>query len=105
MLMKITNLEQRTLGELFRNQQHTYVIPDYQRPYSWGKKEIDEYIDDVLDAYRRQHAEYFLGSFILIEKDKGREFDIVDGQQRFTTTTIFLSVMRDMLAKDGKVVA
>lgn len=103
--MKITNLEQRTLGELFRNQLHTYVIPDYQRPYSWGKKEIEEYIDDVLDAYRRQHGEYFLGSFILIEKDRGREFDIVDGQQRFTTTSIFLSVMRDMLAKDGNVVA
>lgn len=95
--MKITNLEQRTLGELLRNQRHTYVIPDYQRPYSWEKKEIEEFMEDILDAYRRTQEEYFLGSFILIEKDPGREFDIVDGQQRFTTTSVLLSVMRDLL--------
>ena len=103
--MKITNLEQKTIGELFRNQGHTYLIPDYQRPYSWEKKEIGEYIDDIFDAYRRQNGEYFLGSFILIEKYRDQEFDIVDGQQRFTTTTIFLSVVRDLLEASNKDVA
>lgn len=103
--MKITNLEQKTIGELFRNQNHTYLIPDYQRPYSWEKKEIGEYIEDIFDAYRRQNGEYFLGSFILIEKYRDQEFDIVDGQQRFTTTTIFLSAVRDLLEASSKDVA
>ena len=67
-LLKINNLE----------------IPEYQRPYKWTGKNVNQLIDDIL--INKDKSAYRLGT-IVIHNDKGK-YKIVDGQQR--TITIFL---------------
>ena len=78
------------------SESRSYFIPDYQRPYSWEDKHIQQLLDDVYEAFTHQEKEYFIGSLILIERDGGR-FEVVDGQQRLTTLTIIFAVLRDLL--------
>lgn len=72
-----------------------FVIPDYQRAYVWGKKEIDEMIDDILDAKNTGDYHYSFGS-VLIAKTKDRSgvmkdvYYVIDGQQRLTTFFMLL---------------
>ncbi|MED7818504.1 MULTISPECIES: DUF262 domain-containing protein [unclassified Francisella] len=59
-------------------------IPEYQRPYKWTLKNVNQLIDDIL--YFKDKKSYRLGTIVLHEE---QEFwSIVDGQQR--TTTLFL---------------
>lgn len=69
----------------------TYSIPDFQREYSWDKENISEFWTDLKDS-----DDFFFGSFVLVGKKNDMEFYIVDGQQRFTTITILLSVIRNI---------
>lgn len=63
-------------------------IPEYQRPYVWGEKQIDKLIDDLKD-HKQQFVDspYYLGSVILHAQDG--YLNIIDGQQRLTTLTLF----------------
>lgn len=60
-------------------------IPDYQRPYKWKAKNINQLIDDIL--FHKDKQGYRLGTLVLHKDDKN-DFNIVDGQQR--VITIFL---------------
>lgn len=70
-----------------------YRVPEYQRPYSWDEEQFQDLIQDLLDAKKEQ--EYFLGT-IVVHKKEGVN-DIVDGQQRLTTTMILLACLRDLI--------
>ena len=74
---------------------HTYQIPSYQRPYSWGSEQVEQLWDDLYSAFEEKSEEYFLGSIILIKKGDN-DFEVVDGQQRMTTLTILFCVLRDI---------
>jgi hypothetical protein len=77
-----------------------YLIPAYQRPYSWNTENASELLQDITDAIDNKLKEYFIGSVIVI--GKGDEiYEVVDGQQRLTTITIILSVIRDLIGSDG----
>lgn len=74
-----------------------FLVPGYQRSYSWrvstdGKeKEVNQFLADLKDFIKDSKlSNYYFGHFILKKQENGR-FDIVDGQQRLTTITIFLS--------------
>src|SRR5574344_2634333 len=67
-----------------------YSIPDFQREYSWDKENILEFWNDLNNS-----EDLFFGSFVLVGNKNDTELYIVDGQQRFTTITILLSVIRD----------
>lgn len=66
-----------------------FFIPLYQRAYSWENKQLKELIEDLI-----QHSngeKYFLGSAILMQREKEDDhFDIIDGQQRLTTIVILM---------------
>ncbi|HMV44176.1 MAG TPA: DUF262 domain-containing HNH endonuclease family protein [Leptospiraceae bacterium] len=87
--------EAKNLKSLFGNVDSFYEIPDYQRPYSWEKEQIEELWDDIIDAWSKNEDTYFLGSMILIKKEN--KFLVIDGQQRLTTLTILFCVLRDLL--------
>ncbi|MHA1403965.1 MAG: DUF262 domain-containing protein [Candidatus Helarchaeota archaeon] len=89
------------LLKIFRDSDSFYQIPDYQRPYSWRDEEIDQLWDDLLTAFESGSETYFLGPIILIQP-KDKYFEVVDGQQRLTTLTIMLCVIRDLY---GEVIA
>ncbi|MBP3365710.1 MAG: DUF262 domain-containing protein [Treponema sp.] len=79
------------------NNKNFYQVPNYQRPYSWNKENISELIDDLFTAYNNSKIEeYFCGSIVLVENQTDNRNDIIDGQQRFTTFTIFLCVLRSL---------
>ena len=63
-------------------------IPAYQRAYSWKKKQYTQFLEDLLE---QKGKKYYLGQF-LFEKD-GNTLFIIDGQQRLTTTILFLSAI------------
>lgn len=63
-------------------------IPDYQRPYKWTIKHVQQLLDDLLTHFRNQEQVYRIGT-VVIHKD-GKNFDIVDGQQRLITLSLLL---------------
>ena len=86
------------LGKLF-TADFDFEIPDYQRPYSWGRDETFQLLDDLQASLDRDIDEpYFLGSIVLV-KDKGiAAAEVIDGQQRLTTLTVLCAVLRDLTA-------
>ena len=80
-----------------------FVVPIYQRAYSWGESECDKLWEDVVRAGARNDlAKHFTGSIVYIEKDQGTttaaEPDlIIDGQQRVTTVTLLLAALAEHL--------
>lgn len=88
----------KTVHQLLSNAK--YSIDYYQREYKWGKKQVQELVDDLtqnfLEDYEYGHersevenyGHYFLGSIIISHRN-GKEF-IIDGQQRLTTLTLLL---------------
>lgn len=80
-----------------------FVVPIYQRVYSWGEPECRQLWEDVVRAGKRTDlANHFTGSIVYIEKDQGTttaaEPDlIIDGQQRVTTVTLLLAALAEHL--------
>lgn len=63
--------------------QNQYLIPTYQRPYVWGKEQLDKLILDFWSAYINEEEKYFIGT-VIASKNNG-QYELIDGQQRFTT--------------------
>lgn len=94
----------KTVRDLLQGKR--YAIDYYQREYRWQHKHVSELIDDLtqefLEDYEPGHARkqvqeydnYFLGSIIVSERN-GRRF-VVDGQQRLTTVTLLLILLRHL---------
>lgn len=73
-----------------------FVIPRFQRPYSWEKSEIVDFIEDI---YTEESNEYFIGSMVMFTD--GSRSSVVDGQQRLTTIIIILCAIRNHFLKQG----
>lgn len=65
-------------------------IPEYQRPYVWGEKQINALLDDWLeyDETKAEKPLYYLGSIILHHDSENNKLNIIDGQQRITTALL-----------------
>ena len=87
-----------------------YTIHYYQREYMWGRKQIEELIDDLTSEFMnyfdpqyprdkvKEYGTYFMGSIVLT----GRENAIIDGQQRLTSLTLLLMYLRKRLQEIGQ---
>lgn len=74
-----------------------FTIPPYQRPYAWTTDQVGELLDDLKYAMGHDmETPYFLGSIVLIKDPEGSDAQVVDGQQRLTTLTILMCVMREL---------
>ena len=93
--------EDISLGELFTNNSSTYIIPRYQRPFSWSREQISELWNDLLDSYHEKDG-FFFGTMIFCPNPSENSISIVDGQQRFTTLTILYASIRDALLGMGE---
>lgn len=76
-----------------------FNVPIYQRLYVWGDDQIKTLMTDMANAFDRCEDQFFLGGALLVEKTseqdrlKGlRRFDLIDGQQRFTTLWMLSTV-------------
>ena len=71
-----------------------FNVPIYQRLYVWGDDQVQTLLNDLINAFDRKEPLFFLGGTLLVEKlgDKTRRrFDLIDGQQRFTTLWLLCS--------------
>ncbi|WP_348224157.1 DUF262 domain-containing protein [Vibrio parahaemolyticus] len=85
-----------------------YFIPRYQREFSWTKENIDELWSDLVNSINAvdsgyQCEEYFIGTLVLAGQDDSFEVEIVDGQQRLTVITMFISALCRALNSAGGV--
>ena len=72
-----------------------FTVPEYQRGYEWQKKHWRDLWTDV-NRIGDQVDQHYLGNIILLEKNAGREYEIVDGQQRIVTISILAMAIRDV---------
>ncbi|MBR2066948.1 MAG: DUF262 domain-containing protein, partial [Solobacterium sp.] len=82
-----------------------FVIPVYQRTYTWiPEKETMRFMHDVEKVLENRDHTHFLGIIIYMESKIStmlRQFQIVDGQQRMTTTFIFLLALKRVAEEKG----
>lgn len=89
------------LGKVFSTD-YRFIIPSFQRPYSWRRENMLELIGDLEDAARTPERPYFLGSLILVKsggngsRAQERQYQVIDGQQRLTSLSILIAVLRDL---------
>lgn len=84
------------------NRQYFFNIPIYQRLYVWGKEQIHTLLDDIVAAWSEDKNEFYLGGTLVIERtvnrlEDTRYFDLIDGQQRFTTLWLISVVLKEYL--------
>ncbi len=77
-----------------------FIIPSYQRPYSWTVDNAEQLIDDIYKSSQSEENEYFIGSMICINKGQN-QYEVVDGQQRLTTLSIIVSELKKIIPIQG----
>ena len=94
----------RTVSEVLNGKK--YTVGYFQREYNWESKHIEQLVTDLTSAFlneytsddSRQKVEeynnYYLGPFVISEKDGGRS--IIDGQQRLTSLTLLLIYLNNL---------
>ena len=87
------------LRALLEGQQH-YVIPLFQRPYSWQRNDWETLWTDIIETYRASPAGgHFLGPIVSKSQPGTPEgvspYIVIDGQQRLTTLSIVIAALRD----------
>lgn len=92
-----------TINQLFGSNNEQYVIPTYQRRYSWHERQVWELIEDI--KLIEGNDTHLLGSIVCLAGHHTagiNKLELVDGQQRLTTITILLECMRQHLEKGGE---
>jgi uncharacterized protein with ParB-like and HNH nuclease domain len=83
-----------------------YIVPLFQRTYSWKSDNWKTLWDDLLSLYSSESArKHFLGALVSMPVDMTpagvNKFLLIDGQQRITTLFLILAAIRDIaIARD-----
>lgn len=99
-----------TLSKLLN--ENLFIIPDYQRSYSWQTKQREALFDDIKYLWTQKkldaNADHFMSTLVCLKKKPMSigstvftKYDVVDGQQRLTTLIILLKTI-EMKLKKGK---
>lgn len=100
---------ERSIRELLSAQKQ-YVIPRFQREYSWDLRHYNEFFLDMIANLSVQGSAitptpYFMGTMLFVgdsEDKTQRQSQVVDGQQRLTTITILFSALSNVFASLGE---
>lgn len=92
--MRIESSDKR-IDELLKA--NTFVIPRFQRPYSWEAEHVGQFWTDILENIKNS---YFIGSMVVYKLDRS-SLAVVDGQQRLTTIAILLCTIRNAFKQLG----
>ncbi len=97
--------ESHSINDVLTKNVTSFFIPPFQRAYAWGKPEIERYFRDIIRIIKSElnpkeydKLEHFFGTLVLKEEQQGfaHKSVVVDGQQRLTTTLLFLIALRDL---------
>lgn len=71
-----------------------YIIPDFQRPYSWEREQCEILWDDFTTFFNSANSDekYFLGNIVIHPAENGK-FSVIDGQQRLTTLLLLIKAL------------
>ena len=84
----------------------TFFIPPYQRNYEWTEEQCEIFLKDIKKTYdsnvKGSYTEHFIGTITFFaEKEQvlgqSQQYILIDGQQRITTTMLFMIAVRDLL--------
>ncbi len=93
------------LGFFEENQNNQFVIPIYQRVYSWKKEQCEQLWDDIIKTGGNDKMNgHFIGSilYVLDGNTPSSPLLIIDGQQRLTTITLLCIALRNHLSDEVK---
>lgn len=88
--MKAIHADPKEIRKIFAD---NYIIPDFQRPYSWTTEECDKLWEDFVSFYEHSSSsedKYFLGNIVIHKETKSDAFSVIDGQQRLTTLLLLI---------------
>ena len=94
------NAQTKGIGEVIQHLQF-FRVPDHQRDFAWTEEQVEQFLDDVIDALHDGAEDYFLGLVVLVEPQQDEVWEILDGQQRLATTTIVYAAIREWLYAAG----
>ena len=82
-----------------------FVIPAYQRNYTWtANREVKQLLDDIKVVLRGERNKHFIGIIIYLERSldfSRRERSVIDGQQRLTTLFLSLYAVKELMLERG----
>ena len=89
---KTENNEQNAINELY--------IPNFQRYYSWGEKEVTRLLNDICEGYKNKEDNFnFIGTIQLTDFDGNNKYAVIDGQQRLTTISLIIIYLESKINK------
>lgn len=85
--------EQKSIEKILTNDR--FIIPSYQRPYSWTEDQCRELWEDLVTFFKSDKRDegYFLGNIIFAKSDELEELEVIDGQQRLITLSLLLKAL------------
>ncbi|WRD28110.1 DUF262 and DUF1524 domain-containing protein [Helicobacter pylori] len=97
----------KLLDFIGKSQEKQFVIPIYQRVYSWEKEQCKQLWDDIIKTGGNDQIEgHFIGSIVFVHDGiyttNHNELLIIDGQQRLTTITLLLIALRNRLSDEDE---
>lgn len=88
-----------SFGELLTGN-NSYTVLSFQRDYSWTEEQVDQLWDDITETLDEDRGEHFMGA-VVVNNSKKPELMLIDGQQRMTTMSILMCVLRDIAKEKG----
>ncbi len=105
MIFKQIQLEpdNKTFSDIMGNGK-MYEIPPFQRDYTWTEEQLTELWEDI-ESMVKNEAQHFMG-YIVLESQDGKQFKVIDGQQRLTSlmliTIAVLYQLKKLIEKEEK---
>ncbi len=104
--MSDLNISQKNIYTTFTELGANFLIPDYQRPYSWKKDECETLWEDLYNfafpedkSFDHKKDEYFLGTIVTFKNEYDQN-EVIDGQQRLITLLLLLRAFYEVLPED-----
>ena len=99
------NAHAQALVGLITSANLRFVIPVYQRPYSWDEEQCEQLWDDILYVGSRPQERHFTGSVVWVQDGTFSASGIqpmllIDGQQRITTLSLVIAALANFSRKD-----
>ena len=90
--MENNNISIRTINDLLKS---NFFIPSYQRGYRWTEQQVTELLNDINEFSPKEiensnEKTWYCLQPIVVKKKEDNEWDVIDGQQRLTTTFLIL---------------
>lgn len=85
-----SSIKLKAVEDLFEK---SFFIPDYQRGYRWEKKQVKALLEDIHAFATKENEKFYCLQPLIVKQKEGREWEVIDGQQRLTTIFLILKYL------------